>query len=51
MTATAIPAKKVKAKKNSQFMEVMRRLFKNKTATIGLIIICTVFDLPMPPAF
>ena len=39
MTASAIPAKKVKAKKNSQFLEVLKRLSKNKTATIGLIII------------
>ena len=39
MTATAIPSKKARAKKNSQFLEVLKRLAKNKTATIGLIII------------
>ena len=39
MTASAIPGKKVKAKKNSQFLEVLKRLSKSKTATIGLIII------------
>ena len=34
MTASAIPAKKVRVKKNSQFLEVLKRLSKN-SATIA----------------
>lgn len=39
MTATATAQPRAKAKKNSQFLEVMKRLSKNRSAMIGLILI------------